>query len=90
MRSPTLEPKGAVLIISRNRDLEFACRQALEPRKFSVLSARSLPEGMEKMGANIDVVLLDGVRPLFLLLQRQQAVTMFSQVFRPPLAMGTT
>jgi len=31
-----------------------------------------------------------GVRPLFLLLQRQQAVTMFSHVFRPPLAMGMT
>ena len=31
-----------------------------------------------------------GVRPLFLLLQRQQAVTMFSQVLRPPFAMGTT
>ena len=31
-----------------------------------------------------------GLRPLFRLLQRQQAVTMFSQVFRPPLAMGMT
>ena len=31
-----------------------------------------------------------GVRPLFLLLQRQQAVTMFSHVLRPPFAMGTT
>src|SRR5919107_110389 len=31
-----------------------------------------------------------GVRPLLRLLQRQQAVTMFSQVFRPPFAIGTT
>lgn len=31
-----------------------------------------------------------GVRPLFLLLHRQQAVTMFSHVFFPPLAIGTT
>src|SRR6187551_1558363 len=31
-----------------------------------------------------------GVRPLFRLLQRQQAVTIFSQVFRPPFAIGTT
>src|SRR6187200_700033 len=31
-----------------------------------------------------------GVRPLLRLLHRQQAVTMFSQVFRPPFAIGTT
>jgi hypothetical protein len=31
-----------------------------------------------------------GVLPLLRLLQRQQAVTIFSHVFRPPLAIGTT
>ena len=36
------------------------------------------------------IVASSGVRPLFLLLQRQHAVTIFSQVFVPPLAIGTT
>ncbi len=55
-----MEAKGAILIISKNPDLQVACRQALEPGNFSVRSAQSLPEGIERARENIDIVLLDG------------------------------
>jgi signal transduction histidine kinase len=53
--------KGSILIISKNKDLEMACRQALKTGDYLFQSANSLEEWAgRKEQENIDVVLLDG------------------------------
>jgi len=56
-----MEAKGTILIVSRNPDLQAACRRALEPGNFSIQAADSLQDwagGTKK--ENIDIVLMDG------------------------------
>ncbi len=58
MNLSTKDPKGAILIISRDAQVQAACRQALEADHFSVLSADALPDwiGTAK-GRKIDIAL---------------------------------
>jgi len=56
-----MKPKGKILIISSNRDLQNACLQTLKPDFSSVRIGDSLLGGIETaQKENIDVVLLDG------------------------------
>jgi signal transduction histidine kinase len=56
-----MKTKGKILVISGNRYLQDACRQALKPDFFPVQITDSLLEGIETAkNENIDAVLLDG------------------------------
>ena len=49
-----------ILIISGNADLQAACRQALEPGRFSVQTTDTLPERpCTPTGKDIDIILMD-------------------------------
>ncbi|MDZ4165842.1 MAG: ATP-binding protein [Smithellaceae bacterium] len=55
-----MKTKGTILIISNNADLQAACRQALEPGRFSVQVNEALPERLcPADGKDIDIILLD-------------------------------
>lgn len=52
--------KGNILLISSNADLQAACRQALEPGRYSVQVTEALPERPgAPTGKDIDLILLD-------------------------------
>ena len=56
-----MKPKGRILVISGNRDLQEACRQALRLCSLSVQTSETLHEGIERAKReDVDVVLLDG------------------------------
>ncbi len=55
-----METKGMILIISENTDLHAACRQALEPGRFSVQTTDALPERLcTSTGKDINIILMD-------------------------------
>ncbi|MDI6725429.1 MAG: hypothetical protein QMD32_00575, partial [Smithellaceae bacterium] len=55
-----MKTKGTILIISNNADIQAACRQALEPERFSVQATDALPERLcAPAGKDIDIILLD-------------------------------
>lgn len=55
-----METKGIILIISGNADLQAACRQALDPGRFSVQVTDALPERpCTPTGKDIDIILMD-------------------------------
>ncbi len=55
-----MEPKGIILIISGNADLQATCLQALDPGRFSVQVTDALPERpCTPTGKDIDIILMD-------------------------------
>jgi signal transduction histidine kinase len=55
-----MQNKGIILIISGNSDLQAACRQALDPGRFSVQVTDTLPERpCTPTGKDIDIILMD-------------------------------
>ena len=49
-----------ILIISENNDLQAACRQALDPGRFSIQTTDALPERpCTPKGEDIDIILMD-------------------------------
>ena len=55
-----METRGMILIVSENADLQAACRQALEPGRFSVQTTDVLPERpCTPTGKDIDIILMD-------------------------------
>ena len=60
MSLPSKDRQGEILIISRDADVQAACRHALEGENFSVLSAVALPDWIATAkGRMIDLVLCD-------------------------------
>jgi signal transduction histidine kinase len=55
-----METEGMILIISRNADLQSACRQAMDPGRFSIQTTDTLPERLwGSTGTDIDIILID-------------------------------